>query len=85
MEVHKNQELRWDEKCPVNNSDFHNFQETEELPNLFGNLDIRANAAATAQPGNNGALQSLLKIPKEPNYDNLKREILNQPTFAVSC
>jgi len=63
----------------------HLLLETEELPKLFTNLDIRADAAATAQPGNNGALQSLLKIPKEPNYDDLRREILNQPTFATTA
>merc|ERR1712008_427063 len=63
----------------------HLLLETEELPKLFGNLAFRAEAAANAQPGNNGALQSLLAIPREPNYDELRREILNQPTFATTA
>ena len=48
-------------------------------------MAFRAEAAANAQPGNSGALQSLVSIPREPNYDNLRSEIINQPTFAVSC
>ena len=54
--------------------------ETEELPKLIGNLTSRS--ASIAQQGyNEGILQSLSKTP---NYNTLKREILNQPTFNVS-
>ena len=54
--------------------------ETEELPRLIGNLTSRSTSIAQ-QGFNEGVLQSLSKTP---NYNNLKREILNQPTFTVS-
>ena len=69
--------------------DFVNFMmehlllETEELPKLSGSLQNRIDGASSAmsQPGNHGFFQSLQNITNAPNYDNLRREILNQPTF----
>jgi len=55
--------------------------ESEELPKLIGNLTLRVQKSA--HPGSTGVLQALNKIPKDPNYDNLKLEIVNQPTVSV--
>merc|ERR1740129_1265624 len=55
--------------------------ETEELPKLIGNLTSRSTSIAQ-QGYNEGILQSLSRTP---NYNTLKREILNQPTFNTQA